>query len=139
MWTRKSDVEIQKILARREANKKNLLRPFVAASAITLVVMVLYVLGFRGRAQSFIIEQPTALDWRVPAAGLFVFALCFPIAVYRQRRNGQLLGRSDEMLRCVNCTELNYASPSKICPACGGQQEPSLFFVWVDDNNSDTS
>ena len=136
MWTRKSDIEIQEILGRREANKRNLFRPFVAALALSLVVMVLYALGFRGRAQGFI-EQPTFLDWRLPAAALIVFALSFPLAVHRQRTHGQLLGRSDEMLRCSNCTELNFASPTKLCPACGGQQEPSIFFIWTDDDNSD--
>jgi hypothetical protein len=92
MWVRKSETEIQQILAQREADKKNLIRPVLFAAAITIVVMLLYSLGFRGSTQRFIVQPAEDLNWRLIVAGLLVFTTVAGVAIHRQRKRGQFLG-----------------------------------------------
>ena len=139
MWVRKSETEIQEILAQREADKKNLIRPVLFAAAITIVVMSLYSLGFRGSTQRFIVQPAEDLNWRLIVAGLLVFTIIAGVAIHRQRQRGHILGGDDAILRCRDCKELDHANPSKSCAACGGKQEPSKFFYWSEESDSSST
>jgi hypothetical protein len=134
MWARKSESEVHQIVAEHEADKRNLIRPVLFAAAITGVVVVLYLLGFRGRAQGFDSQQPV-LNWQLLAGGAFVFALIAIVSTYRQRKHGRLLGGAADFLRCRDCKELGHATANRLCSICGGVQEPSDFFRWVDDDD----
>jgi hypothetical protein len=136
MWVRKSETEIQQIVAQKEADKRNLIRPLLFAAAITVVVVLLYLFGLRGRAQGFVAQQPDGLNWRLIVAGLFLFALFAGVATYRQRKQGRILGGASDILRCRDCKELEHVKANKSCSVCGGEQEPSDFFRWVEDDHS---
>ena len=138
MWVRKSEAEIQQFLAQNEAEKKNIVRPLLFATAISIVVMLLYSFGLRGCSRGFVFvaQQPDGFNGRTIFAGLFMFALFAVIAIYHQRTYGYILGGEHDIWRCRDCKQLEHVNLNKTCSACDGKQEPSGFFSWVEDEDS---
>ena len=139
MWVRKSEEEIQELLlqkeARKEILKKNLARPLLFAAAFGTVVMLLYSLGIRGctRGIALVSGRNDGFNSRTIFAGIFMFALIAAVSIYRQRKHGYFFGGDEDFARCEKCTETAHANPDNVCPACGGKQEPTDFYSWVDD------
>jgi len=136
MWLRKSEGEIQAYLDQQEANKKNLLRPFLFALALTAIALVIYSLGYRGgslRAGIVLMSDPGSIGIGTLFSGLFLFAFFFAIARYNQRRRSTLFFSSDSLL-CRECKQPSDANPSLMCP-CGGKLESFAYFNWIEDEN----
>ncbi len=134
MWIRKSDEEIQDHLARQEARRQSLLRPFLFALMVTVIAMVIYSLGYRGgwlRGGLVLVSNPSGFSIGTVFAGIVLFAFIFAITLYRQRRSASSYFTSDYRL-CRECKQPSHADPSAVCQ-CGGKLEPFAFFSWVED------
>jgi hypothetical protein len=134
MWIRKSQAEIQSYLNEEEAKRKSLLRPLVFSFVLSVVVLILYQLGYRGGWLSrgmVLVSNPRGIDVRTVFTGVFFFAFFFALALYRQRR--RTLYSAGDSLLCRECTRPAHANPSAICQ-CGGRLEPFAYFTWSEDD-----
>ena len=138
MWIRKSEAEIQDYLEQQEARRKSLLRPFMFASALTVITLIIYSLGYRGGWFSrgvLLVANPSAPSLRILPVGIFFFVFFFAIALYNQRRRSSFFSASDSLL-CQECKQPSTANPSMMCE-CGGKLEPFAYFTWVEDEKQD--
>ena len=132
MWARKSDEEIREYLAREEAKRRSLLRPFLFALGLTAGAVALYALGYRGgwlRGGVVLVSSPGGFGARTLFAGVFFFALFFAVAVYNQRRRSPSSYNPGDSLLCGECRQPSAANASGVC-RCGGRMEPFAFFNW---------
>ncbi len=134
MWIRKPEQEIQGFLDRQDAKQKSLLRPFMFALMLTMIGLILYSLGYRGgwlRGGLVVVSSPSGFGITIIFAGIFLFAIFFPFALYRQRRNRSSHAAHDILL-CRECKQPSNANPAAVCQ-CGGKLEPFAFFSWNED------
>ena len=136
MWIRKSDQEIQNLLAQQQAKQKSLLRPFLFASLLTGIALILYAFGYRGgwlRGGVVVLSNESALNLRTLISGVFLFAIFFALALYRRR--SQPSHSPNDILLCRECKQPANAGSLAMCN-CGGTLEPFAFFSWVEDEKA---
>ncbi len=135
MWIRKSEEEISVYLARKDVERKNIVRPLAFAAAFTAVAMLLFSFGLRGSTRGFFLfsKRPESLNARTIFVGVFLFLMFGAIAIYRQRNYGRAFSDDDDFARCRECKETAHVNIDKVCSSCGGKQEPTAFFSWIED------
>ena len=132
MWIRKSENEISELRQKNELEKKNLTRPAIFATVLTVISVILYYFGFRGRVGGFVVFSSNSPQlWTMLFIGAFVFTLVFVIALSHQRKGIKLL--SDSAMLCKNCKDPSQVNIENLCQ-CGGTLEPFEFFEWQEES-----
>src|SRR5258708_2742483 len=108
------------------------------ALMLTVIGLIVYSLGYRGgwlRGGLVIVSSPSGFGIATIFAGIFLFAIFFPFALYRQRRN-RSSHSAHNILLCRECKQPSNANPAAVC-RCGGKLEPFAFFSWKEDERPD--
>lgn len=134
MWIRKSDLEIQNLLAEKKIKNKSLKRPLILAGVCGLLTMAAHYFGFRGGSLRFGYAYTSAVgfSWQTVSIGIFGFVFILMIALYHQRKGSSFFSDGDNILRCDSCLELSHTNAAMRCQ-CGGKLEPSEFYTWEED------
>src|SRR5262245_37341496 len=134
MWVRRSDSEIQELLAEKEIKKRRLMPPILAGLGAGVFAMVVYYFGYRGGSLrlGFAYTTDVGFTSRTVGAGAFTGTILFIFCLFMQRRTGSLSVTNDHLKRCDTCKQISQENPEMRC-SCGGTLEPSEYFTWEDD------
>jgi len=132
MWIRKSEEEIRLALEVRDLRRKNLWRPLVWATALTVMIGILYSFGLP-LTQGIIIVSSSRTEFGATTiiTGIVVFVGLF-VSLARQQRRGAGLFQDNSGLLCGECEQPSHANQYMRC-SCGGRLEPLDRFDWVSE------
>jgi len=133
MWIRKSEDEIRLALEERDRRRRNLGRPLAWATALTVMIGILYSFGLPF-TQGIIIVSSSRTEFGATTTiltGIVVFVGLF-VSLARQQRRGTGLFQDNSGLLCGECKQPSHANQYMRC-SCGGRLESLDHFDWVSE------